>query len=152
SYNFRAPARAFEALRVAGVDVVTMANNHGVDYGPGGLADTLAAKAATPLGVVGIGANATDAYTPWKKDVKGQRVAVIGASDVIDDPLISSWTATDTQGGIASAKEVNQQRLVESVRAARPDSDTLVVDLHWGAEGTSCPTQRQRDLARALVD
>ena len=52
-YNFRAPAGAFEALRVAGVDVVTMANNHGVDYGAGGLADTLAAKAATTLGVVG---------------------------------------------------------------------------------------------------
>ena len=47
-YNFRAPAQAFEALRVAGVDVVTIANNHGVDYGPDGLADTLAAKAATP--------------------------------------------------------------------------------------------------------
>lgn len=152
SYNFRAPARAFEALRVAGVDVLTMANNHGVDYGPGGLADTLAAKAATPLGVVGIGANATEAYAPWKKDVKGQRIAVIGASDVIDDFLITSWTATDTQGGIASAKDVNQQRLVESVRAARPDADTLVVYLHWGAEGTSCPTQRQRDLAHALVD
>ena len=152
SYNFRAPARAFDALRVAGVDVVTMANNHGVDYGPAGLGDTLAAKAATPLGVVGIGANATEAYTPWKKDVKGQRIAVIGASDVIDDFLIASWTATDTQGGIASAKDVNQQRLVASVRAARPDADTLVVYLHWGAEGTNCPTQRQRDLAHALVD
>ncbi len=152
SYNFRAPARAFEALRVAGVDVLTMANNHGVDYGPGGLADTLAAKAATPLGVLGIGANATEAYAPWKKDVKGQRIAVIGASDVIDDFLITSWTATDTQRGIASAKDVNEQRLVGSVRAARPDADTLVVYLHWGAEGTSCPTQRQRDLAHALVD
>jgi poly-gamma-glutamate capsule biosynthesis protein CapA/YwtB (metallophosphatase superfamily) len=152
SYNFRAPARAFEALRVAGVDVLTMANNHGVDYSPGGLADTLAAKAGTPLGVVGIGANATEAYAPWKKDVKGQRIAVIGASDVIDDFLIASWTATDTQGGIASAKDVNQQRLVERVRAARPDADTLVVYVHWGVEGASCPTQRQRDLAHALVD
>ncbi len=152
SYNFRAPARALEALRVAGVDVVTMANNHGVDYGSVGLADTLAAKAATPLGVLGIGANATEAYAPWKKDVKGQRIAVIAASDVIDDALIPSWTATDTQGGIASAKAVNQLRLIDSVRAARPDADTLVVYLHWGEEGSSCPTPRQRDLAHAVVD
>lgn len=152
SYNFRAPPSAFEALRVAGVDVVTMANNHGIDYGPEGLADTLAAKAATPLGVVGIGANATEAYTPWKTEVRGQRIAVIGASDVIDDTLIAAWTATDTQGGIASAKGADQQRLIDAVRLARADADTLVVDLHWGAEGTDCPTPRQEELAQALVD
>ncbi len=152
SYNFRAPARALEALRVAGVDVVSLANNHGVDYGTEGLQDTLAAKSGTALGVVGIGANATEAYAPWKTEVRGQRISVIGASDVIDDSLISAWTATDTQAGIASAKGVSQPRLVESVRAARLDADTLVVYLHWGAEGMDCPTQRQRDLARALVD
>jgi poly-gamma-glutamate synthesis protein (capsule biosynthesis protein) len=152
SYNFRAPASAFEALRVAGVDVVSMANNHGLDYGPTGLADTLAAKAGTPLRVVGVGANAAEAYAPARLDVKGQRVAIIGASDVIDDTLITAWTATDTQAGIASAKGADQQRLVEAVRAARPGVDTLVVFLHWGAEGEECPTPRQRELARALVD
>jgi hypothetical protein len=151
-YNFRAPASAFEALRVAGVDVVTIANNHSVDYGPDGLADTLAAKAGTPIGVVGIGANATEAYAPWTKEVKGQRIAVFGVSDVIDDFLIASWTASDTQAGIASSKDVSQQRLIASVAAARPNADTIVVYLHWGPEGSSCPTQRQKDLARALVD
>ncbi|MGZ7000324.1 MAG: CapA family protein [Acidimicrobiia bacterium] len=152
NYTFRAPARAFEALRTAGIDVVTMANNHGVDYGPIGLQDTLAAKAATPLGVVGVGANATEAYAPWKTIVRGQRISVIGASDVIDDALITSWTATDTQGGIASAKGAQQQRLLDSVRAARADADTLVVYLHWGEEGAQCPTPRQEELARAVVD
>lgn len=152
NYNFRAPASAYEALRAAGVDVVTEANNHGVDYGPAGLADTLAAKHATSLAVVGIGANAAEAYTPWRTVVRGQRIAVFGASDVIDDALITSWTATDAQGGIASAKDANQQRLVDAVRATRPDADTVVVYLHWGAEGTDCPTPRQRELARSLVD
>ena len=149
-FTFRAPARAFEALRVAGVDVVTMANNHGVDYGPVGLQDTLAAKAGTTLGVVGIGANAIEAYAPWKTVVRGQRISVIGASDVIDDTVITAWTATDAQGGIASAKGVQQQRLIDSVQAARADSDTVVVYLHWGAEGMECPTPRQEELAGAL--
>ncbi len=151
NFNFRAPARAFEALRAAGVDVVTMANNHGVDYGPVGLQDTLAAKAATPLGVVGIGANAAQAYTPWTTNVRGQRITVFGASDVIDDALIGSWTATDTQGGIASTKTLNQARLIDAVRVARPNTDTLAVYLHWGAEGTDCPTPRQEELAHSLV-
>ena len=46
AYNFRAPATAFTALRSAGVDVTTMANNHGIDYGPVGLGDSLAAMFA----------------------------------------------------------------------------------------------------------
>ncbi len=128
-----------------------MANNHGVDYGPQGLQDTLAAKAATPLGVVGIGANAAQAYQPWTTVVRGQRIAVIGATDVIDNALIGSWTATDIQGGLASAKDANQERLVAAVAAARKTADTVVVDLHWGEEGLDCPTPRQEQLAQALV-
>jgi hypothetical protein len=151
-YNFRAPATAFTALQGAGVDVATIANNHSIDYGPDGLADTLAAKAGTPVGVVGIGANATEAYAPWTREIKGQRIAVIGASDVIEDALIPRWTATDTQGGIASAKGADQARLVAAIQAARPNADTLVVYLHWGAEGMTCPTPRQQELAQALVD
>lgn len=151
-YNFRAPARAFDALHAAGVDVVTMANNHGVDYGPLGLQDTLAAKAAAPVGVVGVGANATEAYAPWTVEVRGQRIAVIGASDVIDNALIPGWTATDAQGGIASAKGADQTRLLDTVRATRVGADTVVVYLHWGEEGASCPTSRQEELAQALVD
>ncbi len=151
-YNFRAPARALDALHGAGIDVVTMANNHGIDYGPDGLLDSLVAKAAAPLGVVGIGANATEAYTPWRTEVRGQRIAVIGASDVIDGALIPRWTATDAQAGIASAKWPDQLRLIASVAAARVDSDTVVVDLHWGEEGMDCPTPRQQQLAQSLVD
>jgi poly-gamma-glutamate synthesis protein (capsule biosynthesis protein) len=151
-YNFRAPATAFTALQGAGVDVATIANNHSIDYGPEGLADTLAAKAGTPVGVVGIGANATEAYAPWTREIKGQRIAVFGVSDVIEDSLIPTWTATDTQGGIASSKGADQARLVSAIQAARPNADTVVVYLHWGAEGTTCPTPRQEELAQALVD
>jgi len=151
-YNFRAPARALDALRAAGVDVVTMANNHGMDYGTSGLADTLAAKAASPIGVVGIGANATEAYTPWRADIKGQRIAVFGATDVLDDALAGAWTATDAQGGLASAKQPEEARLVAAIEAARPTTDTIVVDLHWGAEGDTCPTPRQQELAHTLVN
>src|SRR5262249_19606489 len=53
-FTFRAPARAFTALASAGVDVATMANNHGLDYGPVGLLDSLAASAAMHLPVVSI--------------------------------------------------------------------------------------------------
>jgi poly-gamma-glutamate capsule biosynthesis protein CapA/YwtB (metallophosphatase superfamily) len=152
AYNFRAPASALTALSSVGVDVVTLANNHGEDYGPDGLADTLAAKASGVLPMVGIGNNAAEAYAPWVTVVKGQRINVIGATDVLDEAFSTTWPATDTQGGIASAKDANQARLLAAVQAARPVSDTLVVYLHWGIEGSTCPSGRQQELAQALVD
>lgn len=151
AYNFRAPASAFAALRSAGVDVTTMANNHGIDYGPIGLADSLAARAAAGIPVLGIGADAADAYRPWRTTVRGQRIAVFAATDVLDDWLITAWTATDTQAGLASTKGTAVDRLLTGIRAARRDSDTVVVYLHWGAEGQLCPTARQRELADTLV-
>lgn len=151
AYNFRAPPAAFEALRVAGVDAVSMANNHGRDFGPEGLAETLAAKQQTSLTVLGIGANAEEAYRPWQTEVKGQRLAVFAATDVLDDWLIEPWTATDTRPGLASTKGASVDRLLAGIGAVRPDADTVVVYLHWGVEGQTCPSPRQQELAAALV-
>src|ERR687898_2408734 len=66
-FTFQAPPEALGALAHAGVDVVTMANNHAMDYGVAGLTDTLAAARAAasadpPLSVVGVGADADDAF------------------------------------------------------------------------------------------
>jgi poly-gamma-glutamate synthesis protein (capsule biosynthesis protein) len=148
-FTFRAPPIAFEALLAGGIDVVSMANNHGVDFGVEGLQDSLAA-AGTELGVIGIGANADDAYRPYTTTINGQRIAVIGATQVLDDHLIAEWTATDQQGGLASAKEVD--RLVAEVEAARSTSDTVIVYLHWGLERAACPTDVQKGLAPVLLD
>lgn len=148
-YNFRAPASAFRALRAAGVDVVTMANNHGLDYGRVGLRDSLAAIKKSGYPVVGIGRNAAAAYRPYYVTVKGTRLAVIGATQVLDDNLIASWTAAGGQGGLASAK--NAPRLIREVRKARKNADAVIVYLHWGKELEPCPLPRQKTLARRLV-
>ena len=63
SFTFRAPATALNTLQAAGVDAVSLANNHAVDFGRAGLVDTLAAKNASPIPVVGIGATTQEAYT-----------------------------------------------------------------------------------------
>ena len=148
-YTFRAPPSALQALHAAGVDVATMANNHGVDFGAVGLADSLAAIHTSGFPVVGIGADAAHAYAPHRVTVHGQRIAIIGATQVIDGALIPTWTATATNGGVASAKNV--ERLVAAVRAVRSVSDTVVVYLHWGIEGSTCPSSNQRLLAHVLV-
>jgi poly-gamma-glutamate synthesis protein (capsule biosynthesis protein) len=149
-FVFRAPVSGLRALRAAGVDVATMANNHGVDYGPVGLDDSLAASATAGLPIVGIGRNAAAAYAPWRTVVGGVRVAVIGATQVLDDVVRVAWTATDGHAGLASAKELDQ--MLAAVGAAHVTSDLLVVYVHWGVEGATCPTPLQKTLARQLVD
>jgi poly-gamma-glutamate synthesis protein (capsule biosynthesis protein) len=149
-YVFRAPAVALTALAAAGIDTASAANNHGLDYGAEGLEDTLAAEQSTGFDLIGIGHNGAEAYAPHRMEVNGQRIAAIAATQVLDEQFIGTWTATDTQAGLASAKDVD--RLVAAVAAARLDSDTLVVFLHWGVEGQTCPSPAQQTLAQQLVD
>jgi hypothetical protein len=148
-FVFRAPPTAFAALRGGSVDVASLANNHGMDYGEQGLRDSLAAARRYRFPVIGAGMDAKRAYAPYRVTVKGQRIAVIGATQVLDDHLISAWSAGPGKPGLASAK--NAPRLLEEVRRVRRSSDTLVVYLHWGVEAERCPSSRQRRLALALV-
>jgi poly-gamma-glutamate capsule biosynthesis protein CapA/YwtB (metallophosphatase superfamily) len=149
SFTFRAPSTAFQALKGAGVDVATMANNHGMDYGLVGLQDSIEAAEQAHFPVVGIGRDADHAFRPYRVTINGQRIAIIGATQVLDDSLASAWTAGDGKPGLASAYQVD--RLVAAVRAARRVADTVIVDLHWGKELSRCPIERQRELAPKLV-
>ena len=148
-FLFRAPSSAFAALKTAGVDVVSMANNHGMDFMEAGLRDSLAASKRSRFPTVGIGRNAAEAYRPYRVTVRGTRLAVLGATQVLDDHLIPAWTATDAKGGLASAKIV--PRMVQAVRQARRGADAVIVYLHWGQELRECPLPRQETLARQLI-
>lgn len=145
-FTFRAPPSAFAALRDAGINIATMANNHGADYGSVGLGDTLNAIAASHFPVVGIGKNAAAAYAPWTTTVNGQKIAVLAASQVEDETL-ANYTAGPSTPGIASAYS---PRLIAAVRAAKAAGYVVIVYLHWGIEYMNCPDSAQEDLASAL--
>lgn len=136
SFTFQAPPAAFTALHDAGIDLATMANNHGADYGAAGLRQTLAAIAASRFPVVGIGANADAAYAPYYRTVNGVRVAVVAASQVSDETL-AHFSASDTSPGIADA---HSARLIAAVRAARARADVVIAYIHWGTEYQTCRT------------
>ena len=150
NFHFRSPAASFTALKSAGVDVVTMANNHALDYGPVGMQDTFDAIVSSKLPVIGIGRDATEAFRPHLTVVKGQRIAFLGAVDWLEPALIPAWSATETQPGLAFS--IDRTLLVAAVGAVRPDVDTLVVFLHWGTEGTNCASPQQGELAGALLE
>ena len=147
TYHFRTVPTAFTALRDGGVSLVTMANNHVLDYGQAGLADTLAAAKAAAFPYVGIGKDAAAAWAPYVITVKGRRIAIIGVSQVAE--LAASWVATDSRPGEANA--IDQRRTLAAVRAARRLASTVIVFMHWGTEGEACPDPNQLSLARKLA-
>lgn len=146
-YLFRAPAAAYAAVKAAGIDVVSLGNNHALDYGRVGLADSLehARKAGVP--VVGAGENADAAFAPWITEVNGTTVAVIGISQVHE--LEKTWSATDSRPGVAHARDA--ERAVEAVRAAAGRAELVVVYMHWGKEGSDCPTAEMKAFATTLA-
>jgi poly-gamma-glutamate capsule biosynthesis protein CapA/YwtB (metallophosphatase superfamily) len=147
SFTFRAPPLALTALRDAGVDIATMANNHGADYGASGLADTLAAISSSGFPVVGIGANATAAFAPYVTTVRGTKIAIIAASQVQDETL-AHFSAGASTPGIANAFS---PLLIDAVQQAKAAGELVIVYLHWGTEYDTCPNADQKTLAGQLA-
>jgi poly-gamma-glutamate synthesis protein (capsule biosynthesis protein) len=147
SFTFRAPQSAFDALRDAGVDVASMDNNHGADYGAVGVQDSLAAIAGSGFPVIGFGKDAAAAYAPLHRSINGVDVAIVAASQVRDHTL-ENFSAGATSPGIANAFDPT---LIENVKAAAAGGSTVVVFLHWGTEYEGCPDSNQQQLAGELA-
>ena len=150
-YYYRTSPAALDVLAAAGVDVVTMANNHGADYGPVGLADTLRAVRTGPVAVVGVGRDRRAAFTPYRVTVRGTDLAFLAADASFREGASSVWEAGPTTPGIAAARAARPRALLAAVRAASRDADVVVVYLHWGQEGRGLPDADAADAAAALA-
>ena len=146
TYVFLAPESLLPALEAGGVEVVSVANNHGMDHGVGTMLQTLDLARRAGVPPVGGGRNAAEAYRARFVRARGRTVAVVGVSRV----LSPGWDATSTRAGLASA--YNEAAVVDAVRSAEAFADVVVVAVHWGAEYSRCPDAHQRRLARLMVD
>ena len=136
-FSFRAPPQALQVIKSAGIDAVSMANNHGMDYGATGLADELAASRQYGLPVIGGGVDQTSAFQGYQRTIRGVRVAVVSATDVLDSSLQAAWTAGPDKPGLASAKDGDL--FAQRIRQVSATADVVVAFLHWGVEKQVCP-------------
>ncbi|MEU7872821.1 CapA family protein [Dactylosporangium sp. NPDC049140] len=146
TYHFRTEPKAIDALKAAGIDAVTIANNHILDYGRVGLLDTLDALHAADYPYFGAGKNTEDAYAPRYTTVKGVNVALLGFSQVHE--LASTWGPGPDKPGVALAFDT--ERAVAAVTAARARADLVIVFNHWGEEANSCANAEQKSFASRL--
>lgn len=152
-YWFAAPPSVLGLMERSGVDVVSMANNHGADYGRAGLRAALAAAERSPVGLVGVGRTPEEAYAPYRTSVRGVDVAVLAADASSRESADPTWAIRPGTGvGLAAARRPDAPALVRAVREAATRDDVVVVYLHWGEELRATPTAEQRALAETLAE
>jgi poly-gamma-glutamate capsule biosynthesis protein CapA/YwtB (metallophosphatase superfamily) len=143
-FFFRAPPAATEVLNRLGVDCVTLANNHALDFGPQALLDTFDHLREAGIACVGAGQGLTEARAPAVLEAQGFRLAVLGCSDHPSDfaagPLSPGIAYVDLHGGL--------DWLTAAI--AQLDVDAVLLTPHWGPNMSPEPLRYVRRAAAAL--
>lgn len=151
-YNFRTPPQFSTALTAGRIGVVTLANNHTMDYGAIGLEDTVAALDAAGVRHAGAGADEAAARAPAVVEVRGLRVAFLGyvlTPDEYGGFSVRAWAAGSGKPGVAIG---SAEAIVADVAAAKRAADFVIVALHAGDEYQAAPNATQRTLAQTALD
>ncbi len=145
TYTFAVPPRHIGVLTAAGIDVVTLANNHILDFGPAGLDTTRTLLEEAGIAHAGTGADRGAAHRHVLVERAGRRVAVLAYNHVFPEEF---W-AGPGRVGTAHADDAG---LAREVARAAAEADLVVATFHWGAEGMETPKDYQRILARIAID
>lgn len=146
-YTFRLPEDKVSIMKELGVDLVTLANNHTLDFGTDALLDTCTTLDQAGILHVGAGTDSESARKPAIVDIQGIKVGFIGASRVIP---VASWTAGKNSPGLLTAYDTSL--LIQTIQEARPLCDYLIVYPHWGVEREEMPVDHQKSIARQCID
>lgn len=150
---FRSAPEFAQELADAGIDVVTLANNHVLDYDDPAFDETLSNLSAAGIDVCGGGKNMAEARRPAVLSANGISVAFLGYSEFahiywsVARP--KRFVAGEASPGISPW---DRGAIVEDIRRAKRLADHVVVSFHWGDEYVSMPADRQVQLAHAAID
>ncbi|MDA8099729.1 MAG: CapA family protein [Nitrospiraceae bacterium] len=144
-FTLRAEPLAADSLAAAGIRVVTLANNHILDFGPLALQDTLNILDEHGILHSGAGMDLDDARQPAFLKVGGRTIAFLSYS--LTFPI--EFYASAGRPGTAPGYKDYVRRDIE---AARPRADLVVVSFHWGAELMTAAKDYQQELGRKAID
>ena len=147
-FTFRVAPDKVSILSEMGVDLVTLANNHALDYGTEALIDSIETLDNADIAHVGAGQDIEAAREPVIAELNGRSFAFIGATRVIPT---ADWAAGTDRPGMFSAYDGGIQ-LADTVRSAGQQADYVVVYMHWGIEREEMPDEVQRSIAYKIVD
>ncbi|PKO88077.1 MAG: poly-gamma-glutamate biosynthesis protein [Betaproteobacteria bacterium HGW-Betaproteobacteria-12] len=144
-FSFRAAPRALAVLQ-GRFDAVSLANNHSGDYGPSAFLETLEHLDQAGIARFGGGRNLAEAHQPLWIERQGLKIAVLGYNEFKP----RSFEAGANWPGIAWSED---DQVLGDIRAAKAaGADLIIPFMHWGWENETEPGERQRTLARRMID
>ncbi len=144
-FRFRAEPAVAKAVRSAGFNLVTLANNHSMDFGGQALAETLRHLDSAGIAWIGAGENLDEARKMALYNIKGKKVAFLGYS--LTQPI--EFFAGKTRPGTAPGYE---KIVTTDVASARRQADYVIVSFHWGREAATTVQEYQRNAAHNAID
>jgi len=146
-YTFRLPHDRLYLMNEMGIDIVTLANNHILDFGPEGITDSIAALNEAGIKYVGAGENLEEAKKLEIIEVGGRKIGFLGTSRVY---MAASWAAGENHPGVFSTYDPALP--IEEIKKADELVDYLVVYVHWGIERNTQPENYQRVMGQQYID
>jgi poly-gamma-glutamate synthesis protein (capsule biosynthesis protein) len=153
--NYRMHPQNTPCLTVANIDVCVLANNHVIDWGYEGLAETLSTLKNHGIGHVGAGANLAQAEAPLILDIPHKGRVLLYAFGHRSSGVPAAWRADLKRPGVALLESLNSamiSRIAADISARKQRGDLVVFSIHWGGNwGYDIPSE-QRRFAHGLID
>jgi poly-gamma-glutamate capsule biosynthesis protein CapA/YwtB (metallophosphatase superfamily) len=157
-FQFDAPVNLLQALKFSGVKIVSFANNHVFDQNYAGFNETQEHLREQGLLFTGAGSNAGAAWNPVIVEKNGLKVGWLGMTRWLNggrnpekesDPHVAFFPYPDESMG---APGLDENAVLEAVKAARAQCDLLIVSIHWGVEYAVAPNPKDMDIAHDLLE
>jgi poly-gamma-glutamate capsule biosynthesis protein CapA/YwtB (metallophosphatase superfamily) len=142
-------------ITASGPDVCALANNHVLDFGHRGLADTLRVLTDAEMRCAGAGLDVEQARRPAMVDVGSGARAVICSVGSTSSGIPPAWAATDRQAGVALVPDLSERTasvVAARVLAHKRPGDVGMVSVHWGSNWGYEVDERQIRFAHRLID
>jgi poly-gamma-glutamate capsule biosynthesis protein CapA/YwtB (metallophosphatase superfamily) len=153
--HYRMHPANIACLTAARIDVCALANNHALDYGYAGLADTLHTLQAAGIRTTGAGQDRSDAQRPATVELAADRRAVVFSLASEDGGIPSAWSATPERAGVDlldNLSDATADRVLERVAQVARRGDVVIASIHWGSNwGYGVPPTQVR-FAHRLLD
>jgi len=153
--HYRMHPKNIPCLTAAKIDYCSLANNHVLDWGYGGLAETLETLKHANINSAGAGQNLQEAEMPAVMEVEGKGRVIVFSYGLQSSGIPFSWAASEDSPGVnllRSLSDPTVRHIKEQVDAVKQQRDIVVASIHWGSNwGYGIPSE-QREFAHKLID
>jgi poly-gamma-glutamate synthesis protein (capsule biosynthesis protein) len=146
--SFRADPKATEGLTFAGFDIVSVCNNHTLDYTSEAMEDSFKRLEEAGIKYAGGGFNEEEAFSPKIVEAKNTKIGFLAYCNLGS----KLWRAGEKSSGIAFVSDADLEKIKEDIAEAKKQVDVLAVSFHWGDEYVSSPNSSQEKWGKAIID